>query len=110
MASNSSFLVYFEGPTSIDQAEQRLRATSLTITRDGDELVARWKDGPELYIGINEEDWVIVEAREVAEDHDLAKLATCHRRFEVAFDDLEKVLDETNTLFEVGATLQDLVQ
>jgi hypothetical protein len=110
MASNSSFLVYFEGQTTIDNAEHRLRATTMKITRNGNELVARWKNGPELYVGINENDWVKLEAREVAEAHDIAELATCHRRFEVAFDDLDKVLDETNTMFEVGAILQDLTQ
>lgn len=107
MAKGSSFLLYFEGATTIDDAERALRATKMSITREGDELTVRWKGGPAFYLGVSDEPHVVLEAAEVAEGHELPELAKCARRFEVAFDDLDEVLDETNTLFELGATLQD---
>jgi hypothetical protein len=108
MASDSSFLVYFRGTFTIDDAERALRATGMTVERDGDCVIARRKDGPELYVGLNAEDWVRLEALETAENHERPAIAECVMRYEVAFDDLEAVLDETNTLFEVQAALQDL--
>ncbi|MBL9015222.1 MAG: hypothetical protein JNL83_13650 [Myxococcales bacterium] len=108
MGSDSYFMVFFHGATTIDDAERALRATSLMVTRDGDQLAARRGTGPELSLGLSTEEHVILEAEGVAEDHDVPGLASCDHRFEVGFDDLEAVLDDTNTLFEVGAALQDL--
>jgi hypothetical protein len=110
MAKGSYFLVWCPDATTIDDAERALRRTTMTVTRDGDQLVARRGTGPELYIGINDDETVRIEAEDVAERHGVDALAACARRFEVSFDDLEKVADETNTLFEVGASLQDLAQ
>jgi hypothetical protein len=108
MGKGSYFAVFFNGAISIEDAERALRASNMTITRTEDQLAARWGTGPELYMGVSAESHVILEAQEVAEQHDVAGLASCDRRFEVAFDDLEAVLDETNTLFQIGATLQEL--
>ena len=107
MGKGSYFMVYFCGGTTIEDAERELR-TNNTVTRDGDGLAVRYEDGPELFIGLSTEPHVIIEAEDVAERHAVPALASCDRRFEVMFDDLEAVLDETNTLFDVGATLQDL--
>lgn len=108
MGKGSYFLVFFNGATAMEDVARALRVSSMTITRTEDQLAARWATGPELHLGISAEAHVILEAQEIAEQHDVPSLANCDRRFEVAFDDLEAVLDETNTLFEVGATLQDL--
>ncbi len=108
MGKGSYFMVYFTGPATLDDAERVLRKSRLTVTRNGGELGARWDAGPELFLGLSDEPHVVLEAQEVAEMHDAPTLASCARRFEVGFDDLEAVLDETNTLFEVGAQLQDL--
>jgi hypothetical protein len=51
---------------------------------------------------------VRVEATELAEAHGVPALAACDRRFEVSFDDLELVLDDYNTMFEVQTILQEL--
>lgn len=110
MSSSSSFLVYFHGACTLDDAERALRGTALTITRDGGSLAARWGSGPELHVGLSTEAWVAIEAREQAERHAIPELATCDRRFEVAFEDLGAVLDEYNTLAEVQLTLQDLTK
>ena len=107
MGKGSYFMVYFCGGTTLEDAERELR-TNNTVTRDGDGLAVRYEDGPELFIGLSTEPHVIIEAEDVAERHSVPALASCDRRFEVMFDDLEAVLDETNTLFDVGATLQDL--
>jgi hypothetical protein len=107
MGKGSYFMVYFRGGTTIEDADRELRSGN-TVTRDGDGITIRYEEGPELFIGLSTESHVILEAEDVAERHAVPALASCDRRFEVSFDDLEAVLDETNTLFVVGATLQDL--
>jgi hypothetical protein len=110
MASDSHFLVYFAGTVTLDDAEAALRKTTLTVTRDGGTLMVRWADGPELFIGLSDEEHVILEAEDWAERRGVPELARCDRRFEVGFEDLEAVLLETNTLAEVQMTLQDLTK
>jgi len=100
--------VYFCGEVTLDDAERALRTTRLTVTRDGDRVGVRWGKGPELHIGLSHEPHVRLEAAEVAETHARPEIARCDRRFEVGFDDLDAVLDETNTLIEVQMTLQDV--
>ena len=109
MARGSYFSVYFRGAASLDDAARAL-PKSMEIQRDGECLVVRWGSGPELVIGLSAEEHVPIEAAEVAEDHGLPELVDCDRRFEVSFDDLEAVLDETNTLAEVQMTLQAMTR
>jgi hypothetical protein len=109
MSSDSSFLVYFRGACTIDAAERALREHQLDVVRTGDALAVSWHGGPTLHVGLSSEPHVVIEAAEIAEWKKQPALAACDRRFEVGLDDLEAVLDETNTLFEVQATLQDLV-
>lgn len=111
MAKGSYFLVYGTRDVTVEAAEAALsRSKMLAVARDGDALTVRRKKpgGPELVVGVNAEPWVAVEAAEAAERHAVAAIAGCGRRFEVAFDDLEEVLDECNTLFEVQCGLADL--
>lgn len=110
MASDSYFFVYFSGSVTLDDVEAALRKTTLTITRAEQILVARWGDGPELHIGLSHESHVKLEANEDAERHAVPALAMCDRRVEVGFDNLDAVLDETNTLAEVQMALQDLTR
>lgn len=110
MANDSSFLVYFTGAATLDDAERVLRKTSLSVSRTNDTLQVRWGQGPMLWIGLRAAAHVKLEALEVAEDKGVAQLGLCDRRFEVGFDDLDAVLDETNTLAEVQMTLQDLTR
>src|SRR5262249_11885944 len=108
VASNSYFLVYFAGKTTIADAQRALEAQGVAVVRDGDGLTARWHDGPAFYIGLSDEPHVRLEAEDVAERQEVAPLASCSRRFEVAFDDLEEVLQEYNTLFVLQVALQEL--
>lgn len=101
-------LLFFRGDVTLDDAARRLATPFLTLERDGDVIVARHEDGPELVIGLDAEPHVVIEAAEIAERHAVPGLAGCDRRFEILIEDLEATLDETNTLAEVQMTLQDL--
>jgi hypothetical protein len=112
MARDSSFAVYYRGPTGLRDAELSLRNASwLEVRLDGESLVVRARrgKGPALHVGLNDEPHVALEARELAERRGCYDLARCDRRFEVGFDDLEAVLDESNTLAEVQDALQNLI-
>ena len=78
----------------------------------GDVLHVRWAErGPELRVRYSDADYVQIEATEIGKRTEWASsLARTDRRFEVAFDDLDAVLSEMNTLIEVQATLQDLTR
>lgn len=108
MARDSYFLVYFSGALTLDHAEAALRKTSLTVHRSDQALEVHWGEGPRLWIGLNAEPHVKREAFELAEEKGVPELGRCDRRFEVAFDQLDEVLDETNTLAETQMVLQDL--
>ncbi|MFO0572037.1 MAG: hypothetical protein U0263_40820 [Polyangiaceae bacterium] len=108
MSKDSSFLVYIPGACTLEDAERALVAAKLGVTRDGDTLAVRMGTGPTLFVGLNAEPWVVLEATELSEDSETPEIAECTRRFEVAIEDLEQALDEYNTLFEVQAVLQDL--
>lgn len=110
MASDSYFLVYFSGDATLDDAESALRKAGLAVHRTEDTLEVRWGTGPTMWIGLSTEPHVKLEALEVAEMKTVPELERCDRRFEVAFDDLDEVIDETNTLAEVQIVLQDLTQ
>jgi hypothetical protein len=113
MSSSPYFFVYFNGPATVADAARRLSMSGMDVVENDDGFTVRWahRAGPVLDVGLNSESWVIAEARELAGAKDLPALAGLNRRFEVPFadfDDLEEVLSEYNTLFEVQATLQDL--
>jgi len=109
VSGDSSFLVYFNGPATLADAARALSG-SLHVVADGDGLLVRWagRAEPELLIGLSDEPHVVVEATELAEQHQLPALSRCERRFEVSIDDLDAALDEMNTVAEVQMTLQDL--
>jgi hypothetical protein len=107
MGSDAHLLVYFAGAATLDDAERVLRATWLTVDRDGDLLAVRG-EGPSLRVVWSAAPHVQLEARELADEHGLYDLVRCDRRFEVGFDDLDAVLDDINTLIEVEGQLQEL--
>ena len=110
MARDSYFLVYFCRPSTLDDAEGELRKTSLIVNRKDRVIEVCWGEGPILSIALSAEPHVKLEALEVAERKGVPELGRCDRRFEVGFDDLDAVLDETNTLAETQIALQDLTQ
>jgi hypothetical protein len=107
MEADTHCLIYFAGAATLDDAERVLRATWLTVERDGEALVVRG-EGPTLYVKCSTAAHVPREARELADEHGTYELVRCDRRFEVGFDDLDAVLDDINTLIEVQGQLQDL--
>lgn len=121
VARESYFLVYFHSEIALAEATRALQSRTWveTIPTDAGVLQVRAasetaasSEGralrPVLTVWLSTEPHVQLEAREQAEEHEVPELAACRWRFEVSFDDLDEVLDETNTLFEVQATLQDL--
>ena len=108
MASNSSFFVYFTCTATLDDAEKLLRDSGLVVNREAEVIEVSWGEGPKLWIGLSTEPHVKLEALEVSELKGVPELAQCDRRFEVGFDDLDEVLDETNGLAVTQLALQDL--
>jgi hypothetical protein len=76
----------FVGPAGVDESLYRLLSIS--------------------YVSGEE---VAIEAAEIAAENSHAQsLLPCDARFEIAIDDLDKALDEINTLIEVQSVLGDL--
>jgi hypothetical protein len=73
----------------------------------GDELTVRYPGGPQLRVAYVQEPSVPQEAGEISEGTPhAADMSRCEVRFEILIDDLDAVLDETNTLIETQLTLQ----
>ncbi|MGC5052377.1 hypothetical protein ACLQ2S_13080 [Micromonospora sp. DT48] len=98
--------VYFTGPATLADAAQRLR--SMVVAEENDRLTVQWDDGPQLEVTFEAGPRIAIEAAEVAEDYGIPEMAAYDRRFQVTFDDLDEVLQETNTLIDVTLHLQDL--
>lgn len=109
MSSNASFMVFFDGPVSLTDAADRL-SWSMHVDEVENVLSVRWdlKSEPVLRVSLSSAPHVLEEAKWLAKELDVSHLATLGRRFEVGFDDLEAALDESNTLIEVQAVLQEL--
>lgn len=121
MADESHFMVFISSGVGLADAAQALRGSSwfesASTAADVDLAVratapsssgGRPTPRPMFRIGLSLEPHVRLEAEELAEEHQIPGLGACHARFEVFFDDLEEVLDESNTLIELQALLQDL--
>ena len=109
MARGSSFQVFFTGPTTIGDAAQAL-SRKMHVVEDENGFTVRWPDvtEPELVVGLSAEPHIAVEAAEIAGYRKIDAFKAFDRRFEVYIDDLDKALDEINTMNEVQLTLQDL--
>lgn len=76
--------------------------------KNGDVLTVGYSQGPQLRVVFLCEPFVREEAEELGEGTPhAAELSRCDVRFEILIDDLNGVLDETNTLIDVQLTLQD---
>jgi hypothetical protein len=111
MGDGVSMIFFRSGGYDLDAAARSLAGCGLSVSRLGKHLAVRRADGPELRVGLATGAGVREEAAEVgAGTAHAAPLAGCDARFEIAFDSLDEVLDEINTLIEVQATLQDDTQ
>jgi hypothetical protein len=91
----------------LDQAEQKLRSTRLTVARKDDVLAIRWKNGPVLFLRHAAGETVAKEAAVIGADTPhAAALASCNAEFEITFEDLEAVLDESVSLTDVQPALE----
>jgi len=111
MESGEKSLVYFHGPgMGLEQVQAPLAAGGMTVTRDGNLLrVRRGGDGPEVRVRHVHGERIRLDAIQKARGTALQSLmSTLDAAFEISFDDLDKILDETNTLIEVQRVLQQL--
>lgn len=113
MASMPYSFLFFSGPTTLEDAAEELSQRGMHVVKQSDGFAVQWAPGsrPIIDVGLNAEEWVVTEAIGIAEDKDLPALANLDRRFEIPFadfDDLEEVLNDYNTLFEVETILQEL--
>jgi len=113
--SDDATLIFFRaGRGDLDTAAAALAETNIGIRRDnrgfGEELVVGYPDSPELRVAFLNEPYVQSEAAEIsAGTPHAAEMSKCEVRYEILIDDLDAVLDETNTLIEVQLTLQAAV-
>ena len=107
MASREVCLVLYHDPTiGIDEAAKAL--SSLAVERRGDVLHVRWKAGRDPELRVRAVSAVRPDGS-VRWERDLPEpVAEFLYAFEISFDDLEEVLDETNALIDVQLTLVDL--
>lgn len=105
-------MVFFPAEAGFDLAWAReaLTAQGLSVDAQPGALAVRWEeDGPVLRVAYAQGEQIAREALERAGEGAPAeaRLRACTARFEIAIDDLDEALDETNTLIEVQSTLQD---
>jgi hypothetical protein len=108
--SDASCHVYFrKGTVALAEAEAALRRTPLSVERADDGIVVFYRSGPRLRVTYEQQPSVRDEARELGADTEFSPaLEAADARFVIGIDDLEEVLDETNTLIETQCALQDL--
>lgn len=109
MENAEKSLIYFHKPgVDLKQAQDSLAARGMTVTRDGETLRVRWGgEGPELRVRVVQGERIRLDAIQKARGTLLEPLMrTLDTAFEISFDNLDEVLDETNTLIEVQRILQ----
>ncbi|HUR38297.1 MAG TPA: hypothetical protein VM222_02335 [Planctomycetota bacterium] len=111
MESPEKSLIYFHRPgLDLAQAQAPLGAGGMTVARDGELLrVRRGGDGPELRVRHVHGERIRLDAIQKARGTALQSLmSTLDAAFEIAFDNLDKVLADADTLTEVQRILQQL--
>ncbi len=103
------FFVFFRpGTCDLERAIESLKCQGLTVTRDGEEVIATKPRKPQFRICLADGPHVAAEAVEIGEGtpHEVA-MRECSVRFEVVVRDLDAALDEYGTLFDVEVGLQE---
>jgi hypothetical protein len=102
-----SLVLFPRSDFGLDQAEQALRKTRLTMARQHEVLAVRWKDGPVLFVRYAVGEAVAKEAELIGADTPhAAALARCDAEFEITFEDLDAVLDESVSLIDAQPLLE----
>jgi hypothetical protein len=99
---------YRSGECDLDAAARALTGSRLAVTHHGDYLTTGRPGSPQFRVRLVIGEPVKAEAAELGEGtpHEAA-MRECDARFEIGIDDLDKALDEINTLMEVQGALQD---
>jgi len=111
MRGQEASYVFFHKPGfELDQAEARFVEEDYVLERKGDTLEVIWDDDEPVTLYIRylrgpEVTKMALKAGHSSEYRDL--LRTCDAAFEITFDDLDKVLDETHSLIETQGLLGD---
>jgi hypothetical protein len=110
-AANRCLILFRGSGKGLEEARRLLAGRGLSVTRRGEALAVRWRRGPVLLVRFARGKAAQREARWLAAGTPhVEQLGNCDARYEITFKDLEKVLDEINTLIEVQCTLQDATQ
>ncbi len=108
-ARQASMIFFHADVAGLADAEAALRSGPLLVTASPGGLRIRWADGPVLDVSLEQGPHVTADARRVGRGNDFEEvLATCDARFAITFEDLDAVLDETNTLIETQLALQSI--
>jgi hypothetical protein len=102
-------IIYFHKPNfGLDQAESALRESKLNVARQGDTLILTWEaEGPKFSVRLIQGGSVKSQATSIgrATIHE-GLLRHCDSAFEIAFKDLDEVLDESKTFIQIQEALQ----
>ena len=115
--SASCFILY---PTrlrpgiALAHLDEALTPLGMSVTKRPASLLVQWNEGPKFKVSLASGAEVLAESAEIAEAFaperaDRDRIAACDARVELSFD-LEKALDESNTLIELQLTLQTLLE
>jgi len=111
MGSDHSTIFFRKPGFELAEAEQALRKSTMTIVRNVDSLSVVWEDGPELTVRYRHGEEVRREAIRISGDSLLAgMMREFDSAFEIAFDDIDHVLDDINTLIETQSSLRDATE
>lgn len=108
MKNTPHCLILSNSDIGLSTVHTLLSKRGLTVTETEDELLVRWHEGPELRVSLERGSQVQLRAAKIEKNtpHALT-LAGCDASLKISFDDLNEVLNETNTLIEIQLTLQD---
>jgi len=106
---SDSCLVCFQMEScDIEGAIASLEKYKFKVQQDGEKLKVSRSSDLEFEIVLSKEAFVQEEAIEFSKGTKYEKeMGKCNARFEILINDLDKALDEINTLMEVQGALQD---
>src|SRR5262245_54544112 len=95
----------------VEEAYDALLDSGFSLLRQADSLAVWWKAGPLLFITAVRGERVRQASAEIGRDTPYAsELSQCSARIEIAFDDLEEVRTEIDSLVDVQGILQEATQ
>jgi hypothetical protein len=112
MSTGSVSLVLFSDQNlELKEVYDVLLETGLSVLRQSDKFAVWLENGPLLFVTAACSEPLRQAALIVGQDSPYAEaLSRCNVRVEIAFDDLEEVRTEADTLIEVQTALQDATQ